>query len=172
MIFRDVTISGGAVLSRRVVDARELAAPAVSLCAGLLSRLRSGALEIPHGVEGLPTFTVRLGMPAGYGEAPGNRLIFCVGAPGETAFQYNCVIHETTEPEPGIYGIASILGVSGAHGMTATALAEIVMPLYEERPIVVATVLPTPGADPERVMIAADFATCFAAAWLEEGQRV
>ncbi len=170
MIFRDVTIGNGAVQSRRVVDSRELSANAVDLCKSLLSRLRAGEPEVEHGVEGLPPFSVRLGMPEEFKPAAGNALVFCVGAPGQTPFQFNCLVQKDTEQTPALYGITTILGVSlQGRGMAVTALSEIVAPLYEERPIVVATVLPIAGVDEEPIMVAADFATCFAAAWLLKG---
>ena len=41
--------------------------------------------------------------------------------------------------------------------------------LGEERPLLATALLPVAGAEPHTVLVAADFATCFAAAWLLAG---
>ena len=186
MTFRDFTLKDGQVHSRRHYDSRELAAAAVTRCGDLLRRLRAaearsnllrllraGEARSEHVLAGLPPFWVALGLPAEFPAAPGNDLFFCVGAPGHSAFQFNLLLDAGTERTAGLWGLVTALGISygGAipAGTTHAGLEETAVPLYNERPLLATALLPVAGAEPHTVLVAADFATCFAAAWLLAG---
>jgi hypothetical protein len=170
MIFKDWTIVAGRVSSRQTVDSRELEAWAVEHCGVMLRRLRGGTPEAHHHIDGMPPFTARLGLPPEIPRAPGADLFFCVGAPGEDPFQYNLLIRQTTDREQALWAMSTLFGVSfavlGPRGMTAEEMEEMLPPLYEERPILLSTVLPVASAEPRAIFIAADFAKCMAAAML------
>lgn len=177
MIFRDVTLSCGAVRQRQLVDTRELTQPAVELAGDILAEIRTGLASRGPGMSivsiGDVTFGVALGMPPQFGKSPGNRLCFCATAPDEFPFQFNALIHAGSDREEALWAISTLLGISLSHGgernWTAARLQETAEPLFEERPILLSTVLPVPGATPERIILCADFSKCFAAAWLLEG---
>lgn len=167
MQFTDVTLEAGRVRSRRRYDSRDLAPGAVEVAAGMLRALRLGAQEVPHGIPGMVEFTVRRGLAAPWPQVASNRLLFTVGAPGLPPFQFNALLRADTPEAEGCEALTTVLAISLAGGiMTPTELEETARPLWEERPLLATALLPQPGATPERVHIAADFATCFAAAWL------
>lgn len=181
MTFRDYTMMDGRIHSRRTWDTRELDQGAVRRCAEMLRDLQRGAREVPHGIAGLPPFTARLGLPSPpWPQAPGNELFFLAGAPGEEAFQFNLVLHRDTPREPACWGAATLLAISSAGfrepgQWTESEIEEMVGPLYDDRPLLATALMPswapTNAAALEVVRVAADFSTCFAAAWLSPRWR-
>jgi hypothetical protein len=168
--FRDLTILGGAVHSRRLYDTRELEPAAVAIAARMLQGLRQGALEVRHGIKSMPSFSVRLGLPPEYPPSPGDPLFFCVGAPARPPWQYNVLLRAGDDMEAAEWAVVTLIGISllGNSPPGLYAIEEMVAPIVAERPALLATVIPAEGMTLERIKVAADFATCFGAALLLE----
>lgn len=171
MIFRDYTIVNAHIHSRRTYDTRDLAPSAVETCRRML-RLCQDRIEVPHGIEGMPAFTVRLGLPPSFSQA-GAECMFTVQEPGRIPFQYNALLRNSTEWGDAVYGVTTVLALSYGGGqipgddLDTVEIERKVRPFYDARPSLLTALLPTCD-DVDVIRIAADFSTCFAAAWLLE----
>ena len=167
MIFHDLTLVAGRVHSRRQQDTRELSTSAVEECRGYLRQLKAGERLVSVDFPGLD-FAVRLGLPEQYPAAPGNDPFFCVGAVGSVPFQYNLVLPADVPAAAARWGLTTLLGLSLADAMSPAELEERVEPLRDLAPLLATALVPLAGLTPHLVMVASDFATCFAAALLLE----
>lgn len=184
MKFHDLTVLAGRVHSRRTQDSTALDPGAVEVARGMLRRLRGGETEVAHGVEGIPDFRVALGLPM-FSDTPGldPRLQVRVAAPGrffcvrdprsELAWQVNLVLpggdlgaREAVDRR----AVATLLGISQAEAGGSDSVPTMEA-IWQARPVLATTLLDMPLGGPELVAVAADFATCFAAAMLLEDAR-
>lgn len=188
MKFNDITLDGGAIYSRRRHDTTATVQPAIDTCRRMLKELRSGELETTHGIDGLPPFFVSLGVPDDVHSELGERVehrgrIFCVRYPtSDRPFQINLVLPDGSrdaDPEnPGEDGYAAgtVAALSAAFAgkeHEGEVLENTVREIFKARPVLATALDPTAfktaSADAiETIQIAADFATCFAAALLLE----
>lgn len=169
MTFADLTLIAGRVHSRRLQDTAALLPEAIEQCRGYLGRLKTGERLVEVDFPGLD-FAVRLGLPEHFPPAPGNDRFFCVGAVGSVPFQYNLVLPVGVPAEAAQYGLTTAFAVSlyDEAMMTAAELEEMVEPLRAEAPLLATALLPLPDLAPPLIIVASDFCTCFAAAWLTE----
>jgi hypothetical protein len=169
MTFHDFTLLGGRVRSERLYDTGDLVPQAVQLAGRMLRRSRRRGEWVGHGQEELPPFELLAGLEPEYPQR-GAEHLFCVRAvPGVPAFQINCVLTAAAPEESALYGLGTVLTVSRGGppgGFEPLEFEEVARPLYESRPVLATALLPL--ADPETIRVAADFATCVAAAWLLE----
>lgn len=172
MTFNDFTLLGGSIKSRRQHDTDQLAQPAILDCQTMLKQLRRGDLFVQHGISDLPRFGVSLGLPPELAQKMGrDRLegnFFCVGETPDALFQMNLVLSKTDlEMEP----VATMMGLSLVGGITKAGNPQEQMKtmqtLFNSAPCLITALMPV-MVSIETVQVAADFATCFAAAMLLE----
>lgn len=173
MRFRDFTVINGLITARRAQDSDHLAPAAVEYCRETLRELRALPAGSRLQVCDKPVLYVAIGLPDGLDvNIDAHRFFTVAASKDDFPFQFNMVLPDVDWNENDYLSTGTLNVLSRlVQQTTPTELDAEEWPeeFRGNRPLLATTLIPfDPKVDRVRVMLAADFCTCFAAAMLLE----